>query len=110
MDDMQLLTPEEAQARLEEMMRSPDWWVIESQCHLGDDRIVEIETTYYPPGTPRNADFIMMLRSSPGPRISAVYFAKKKWMTAKQLAQIVQVGWEALESRDIVLLVNKVTK
>jgi hypothetical protein len=79
---MRLLTKEETKQQIREYMDSHEWWTIVA----GDSKLPKaIEDKYYT--GEKNAQFHLIILS-PSPMI-AVFFARKKEMSAYQLAQIV---------------------
>ncbi len=95
---IRLLSEDEGRDRVRDLIASGDWWVFPVLSETALRLCAQVERRHYAGGA--NADFVVMF----GPRLMSVAFARKRRMSAVQLARVIEMPIEeALVAQDILV-------
>jgi len=95
---IRLLSEDEGRDRIRDLIASGDWWVFPALSETALCLCAEVERRHY--AGEANADFVVMF----GPGLMSVAFARKRRMSAVQLARVIEMPIEdALAAQDILV-------
>lgn len=107
---MRTAFPEDAEFNrmLAERLKSREWWVLIPLGPEGDEKVQQVEFTYYINDAARDFEAVL----TPGGPVFCFYLAKKEHMAARQIAEVMRpdIAEELereLEEKDLVFMGQK---